>query len=233
MQKSAFHNKGVLFVIVASIFVFLSIFLVVKILNYKLEKISVETSFLYANKQEFNQKLKNKIGSSFWLLDLKSLKNELLEDVWLANVEISRSLSGVLRIKASEKKLFARWNLDYLLDEDLNILPDHPKAPVDIFKLETKDTNLVYAGSLAKGFLTMFKSYGIKLNKAFMSESGLWKLTIEDNILVELGKRSLDEKLNKLFFLWQAYLAQEADKITGFDLRYPNGLAIKKAVNEK
>lgn len=228
MQKSAFKSRGFLFVILSAIFIILLILFIVKILDYRLTKISVETSFTYTNKMAFNQKLRAKIGSPFWLLDLKKLKSELAQDPWLAKIELRRTLSGVLSVKAKEKTLFARWNNDFLLDTNFNILPDHPKVPVDLFMLMVDKDKLVYAGTLAQKFLLMFKSYGIDLNKATLSKSGLWTLLVEDKILIQLGKKNLDSKLNKLFFLWQDYLAQETDKIEALDLRYPNGLAIKK-----
>lgn len=228
MQKSAFNYKGFLFVIVGAIFVILLILFTVKTLDYKLKKISVETTFTYTNKTAFNQQLKAKIGSPFWLLDLKELKAQLAQDPWLEKIELKRSLSGILLVKAQEKIPFARWNNDFLLDTNLNVLPNHPKVPIDLFSLKADKEQLVYAGTLAQKFLLMFKSYGINLNEASLSKSGLWTLLIEDKILIELGKKDLNLKLNKLFFLWRAYLSEETAKIASLDLRYPNGLAIKR-----
>lgn len=231
MQKSVFNYKGILFVIVSTIFVILLIFFAVKVLNYRLTKINVETNFIYADKQAFDKKLGEKIGAKFWLLDLKSLKDELAEDIWLDKIDLRRSLSGILYVSASEKKLFARWNKDYLLDTNFNILPDHPKAPLNLFKFFVNEEDLVNTGTLAQRFLVMFQSFGIVLNKASVSESGLWDLVIQDTILVKLGKKDLDLKLNKLFFVWRANLFKETDKIISLDLRYPNGLAIERQEN--
>jgi cell division protein FtsQ len=71
----------------------------------------------------------------------------------------------------------------------------------------------------------LFSSLGLSVTSVVLNERRAWQMILDNGIRLELGKESLDERLNRFISLYNR-LGNKAEKVSYIDLRYDTGAAI-------
>ena len=59
-----------------------------------------------------------------------------------------------------------------------------------------------------------------------MDERGAWKIELESGQQIRIGRRNVDQRLDRLFRVVAPILAAEFDRVSHVDLRYTNGFSV-------
>jgi len=75
----------------------------------------------------------------------------------------------------------------------------------------------------AQGHLT---EVGMRLAALELDARGAWNLTLDNGVMVRLGRRQVDERFERFVLAAAKLVSQRATDITYVDMRYSNGFAV-------
>ena len=73
---------------------------------------------------------------------------------------------------------------------------------------------------------------GLKLSGIKLSDRGSWNLTVNDSMRITVGTSSLNSRLERFIKLYKTNGFNEDYRNSEIDLRYGNGIAVKKLAEE-
>jgi len=159
--------------------------------------------------------------------DLRRLQRLVADLDWVDEVEIFRSWPDTLAIRVSEHQAAARWGEAGLLnthgelftDDSHYEFPELPRLagpPGDEARVASQ--YLALRGPLAEANLA--------LNALSMDERGAWRLELAGGQEIRLGRRDLQQRLDRFFNVVVPALAPEMRRVSYVDLRYTNGFSV-------
>lgn len=165
-------------------------------------------------------------GAGFFSLDLSALRADLEELPWLRSADLRRIWPDTLHVEIDEHTAVARWNEEALISEDGTVFrpPQLPLQPLPVLagpegqgsdmlrRLDELDRRL--------------KSLDLAVNGLFQDERRAWRIELDNDIVLRLGRGDVEARLQRFMAVWPAVLVRKADRIEAVDLRYPNGFAV-------
>lgn len=199
--------------------------------------IQVKGQLNYLDKKEIRSMVQGAINGGFFTMDLKNVRELLMEKPWVDNVSLRKMWPARLDVIVEEKTPIAYWNGDAYLSEKGNV-----------FKPTSIDNNLNLPG--LKGpegqhdnvwkFMNVLYKETARLNyevvRLALDERRAWRLTIaeKDNeknqIDIKLGRYETDKRLQRFVRILPTLITQDGfveNKVRAIDMRYPNGFAVR------
>ena len=83
-----------------------------------------------------------------------------------------------------------------------------------------------------EAFNKVLKPSGLRLNGIRLSDRGSWNLTVNDSMFITVGRSELNDRLERFLRFYKKNRASEDFRNSEIDLRYGNGIAVKKLTEE-
>ncbi|MBL4711917.1 MAG: cell division protein FtsQ/DivIB [Gammaproteobacteria bacterium] len=193
--------------------------------------IQVKGQLNYLDKKEIRSMVQGAINGGFFTMDLKNVRELLMEKPWVDNVSLRKMWPARLDVIVEEKTPIAYWNGDAYLSEKGNV-----------FKPTSIDNNLNLPG--LKGpegqhdnvwkFMNVLYKETARLNyevvRLALDERRAWRLTIaeKDNeknqIDIKLGRYETDKRLQRFVRILPTLITQDGfveNKVRAIDMRFP------------
>lgn len=160
-------------------------------------------------------------------LHLDELRERVHSLDWVDTVNVGRSWPDTVTVRVTEHQAAARWGETGLLNVRGELFTEHsqhafPELPSlngpAGTEQEVARRYLAVRGRLAEADLT--------LEKLTMDERGAWSLVLGGGQEIRLGRRDVDERLDRFFDVVAPALAAEMPRVQYVDLRYTNGFAV-------
>ena len=165
---------------------------------------------------------------SFFRLDIKRIKQQLMEIPWVRKVQVSKRWPDTLKVKVWEHQAVAVWNEEALLNESGEIFQVHAVNSMQHLPL------LSGPEDSAQNMLTDYQRLnqllvptGVEIARADMSERGGWILVLRNGLEVVLGSEKMDARLLRFADTWGELLKQSGRLPESVDLRYTNGYVVR------
>lgn len=168
--------------------------------------------------------------SSFIKQDLHVLQKQIERLPWIKKVSVRKQWPDELKIHLVEYVPIARWNDFYLLDKAGKIFT------VPLTRLGNFSSILLYSPEgtehdLLKGYRAInpiLTRNNCRLKIAQMSARLSWKLVLDNDVRLELGRNNHIERLQRFIQLYPLLEKQSNDKkkLNYIDLRYETGVAV-------
>jgi cell division protein FtsQ len=140
---------------------------------------------------------------------------------------VRRSWPRGLSIEIVEQVAVARWNNAGLLNARGELfLSESRFVPPELAQLSgpSGTEQEVTARYLAlQGRLT---EVGMRLANLELDARGAWNLTLDNGVLVRLGRTQVDERFERFMLAAARLVSQRATDIAYVDMRYGNGFAV-------
>ncbi|XBC40930.1 MAG: hypothetical protein U0T65_00980 [Buchnera aphidicola (Nurudea yanoniella)] len=219
-------------------FIILNSFILIKfsqqLSNKKISHLIIKGKFHYFNKnalKNFILSLKKPYNTNFQYNIF--LKNELKKLPFIRNIKINALNNDTLLIYLENFNPIAYWNDKYILNEN--------GVSTKIIKSFFSENILRFYGSKnsIKDFLNNYntvqnvlKKNNILLKSIIITSQNSWKLFIQNNIEIILGKLNYTNimRLKRLMNVWKFLTEKERTmkkKIKHIDIRYISGIAIE------
>jgi cell division protein FtsQ len=160
-------------------------------------------------------------------LDLEELRARVHALAWVDRVNVGRTWPDTVVVRVTEHQAAARWGESGLLNVRGELFTEHaqhafPELPSLSgpagSEQEVARRYLAVRGRLAEADLT--------LEKLTMDARGAWSLVLGGGQEIRLGRRDVDERLERFFDVVAPALAAEMPRVQYVDLRYTNGFAV-------
>jgi cell division protein FtsQ len=79
-------------------------------------------------------------------------------------------------------------------------------------------------------YTELLATAGVKVTQLVLTPRRAWQIQTDNNIVIELGREDMEERLAKFANVYQHTLSKLGVTFTYADLRYPNGFAVRRPV---
>jgi cell division protein FtsQ len=166
-------------------------------------------------------------GDGLVSADLDDISRGLRTLPWVDQAIVRRSWPRGLSIEIVEQVAVARWNNAGLLNARGELfLSESRFVPPELAQLSgpSGTEQEVTARYLAlQGRLT---EVGMRLANLELDARGAWNLTLDNGVLVRLGRTQVDERFERFMLAAARLVSQRATDIAYVDMRYGNGFAV-------
>jgi len=197
------------------------------LLDHPVQKLEVEGTFQRVTPIQVAAALEPALTRGFLSSDLRQLRRRVEALDWVDSAEVARAWPDTLVIRVREHQAAARWGGSGLLntrgelftDDSRHALPELPRlAGPAGSEREVASRYLALRGRLAESTFT--------LDALIMDERGAWRIELETGQQIRLGRRDLDERIDRFFAVVAPALAGVLQRVSYVDLRYTNGFSV-------
>jgi cell division protein FtsQ len=166
-------------------------------------------------------------GAGLVSVDLEDISRGLRTLPWVDRAAVQRSWPRGLKIEIVEQVAVARWNNagllnargDLFLSEARFVPPELPQ----LFGPSGAEQEVTARYLATQEHLT---ELGMRLAALELDARGAWSLTLDDGVLVRLGRQQIDERFERFMLTAAKLVSQRASDIAYVDMRYGNGFAV-------
>ena len=127
----------------------------------------------------------------------------------------------------------AYWNNKGLLNPKGEIFtPTNLNQVIGVPHLKGPDGSQLRIMELFEAFNKILKPSGLKLSEIKLSDRGSWSLIVNDSMRITVGRSKLNNRLERFIKLYKSDGFNEDFRNSEIDLRYENGIAAKKLVED-
>jgi cell division protein FtsQ len=197
------------------------------VLDRPVNKLVVEGTFQRVTPIQVEAAVAPDLGHGFLSVDLGDLRARVKTLDWVDRVNVGRAWPDTLIVRVTEHQAAARWGDEGLLNVRGELFTEHaqhafPELPSLAgpkgSEQEVARRYLAVRGRLAEADL--------KLERLSMDERGAWSLVLAGGQEIRLGRRDVDERMERFFDVVAPALAAEMPRVKYVDLRYTNGFAV-------
>jgi cell division protein FtsQ len=189
--------------------------------------ITIEGSFQRVSAVQIEAAMAPELDRGFLSVDLAALRRRIEALDWTDEVEIGRLWPDRLVVRVTEHRAAARWGDSGLLNVRGELFTETSRHPFpelpSLIGPEGSEHDvarwyLAVRGRLAQAHLG--------LDSLSMDARGALHLLLDGGLEVRLGRRAVDERLDRFFEVVAPALAEDLPRIDYVDLRYTNGFAV-------
>ncbi|WP_416426824.1 cell division protein FtsQ/DivIB [Pseudomonas sp. App30] len=195
-------------------------------------KINVQGDLSYISQQAVQQRIAPYVASTFFTIDLTSMRTELEQMPWIAHAEVRRVWPDQVVIRLEEQLPVARWGDSALLNNQGEAfapreLANYEHLPQLVGPQRAQQQVMQQYQVLSQ----MLRPMGFSIVRLELRERGSWFLTTGagsagPGIELLLGRDHLVEKMRRFIAIYDKTLKDQITNIASIDLRYANGLAV-------
>lgn len=177
--------------------------------------------------------MKSRVSSNFLTVDLQQVR-ELFEQVpWVRSAVVQREFPNRLRVTLQEHEAVAWWDQagsGRLVNRQGEVFEASPDDGDNFPELAGPDGQSTRVLALYRLLQPELQRLDLNLERLELNERGSWRARLDSGAVVELGRGTEDELLQRLrrFTATLNQLTQRyAGALQSVDLRYPNGYALR------
>ncbi len=199
------------------------------LVNKPVQTVLMANPLQRVDEQNVREVLANHLSVGFFALDVQAIKTALEADPWVEKVTISRIWPDTLSVAITEEIAIARWGDGALLNQfgetfEPYTMEDDLALPL----LNGPQGQQRRVMEQYQTFSQMLFSSGLRIRELSLNERGSWSLRLHNGAEVMIGRNEVVERMQRFVSLYDRHLYSQLDQIEAFDLRYNNGISIRK-----
>ncbi|CAM2780849.1 cell division protein FtsQ/DivIB [Vibrio neptunius] len=163
---------------------------------------------------------------TFMSQDVKVLQDTVEAIPWVSHASIRKQWPDTVKVFLTEYKAVAIWNGNELLNSRGLVFNG------DIGKLEEERVKLYGPIGTNQEVLDIwqqinpqFAVLNLKISSLLLNERRAWQIILDNGIRLELGKESLEERVERFLSLYKN-LGSDSQRVSYIDLRYDTGASV-------
>lgn len=202
-------------------------YLAAALFSLPVTRVVVSGEYRYVNKQAITEEVIPFLEAGFVLLDLAGIREQLIQQAWVYDVEIVRHWPDEIVIAVKEQTPIARWGDSGYLNHRGELYV--PENPVEINALPLLDGPDHETGRVMNYFRELnvaLATAHLALTSLALNQRGSWSAQLTNGVQIEFGNGEVMEKMRRLLFAYDLGLSANFEKIKRIDMRYSNGFAV-------
>lgn len=228
-QEKILNAGGWLLLVIAGLVLIIGLYGLFKVItDAKVANLEVVGINSLAEKQQIQKHLVDTVKDNYFTSDLEEIRDKTLEISWVDRVVVSRAWPNGIRVRVMPRQAIARWGTGRLLSDQGDVYTEaiaknYPNLPLlhgpsDQSKVMMRRYNEINQ---------LFSPVNIRLKELYLKDRRTWFMQFDSGLRIIVDQDQTMTKLQRLSHLVQADLKQVLPRISAFDLRYRNGLAIQ------
>ena len=196
-------------------------------LDRPIHVISMDGAFQRVSPGQIEKAVAPFTKAGFMSADLDRIQRAVERVPWVDHARIQRRFPNSLHVTVVEETAAARWGESGLLNTRGELFvrqADH--VPTELPRLSGPEGT---QSQVAQRYLSAqgrMLEAGMRIAALRLDERGSWEMDLDSGVTVRLGRRDVDERLDRFIHTASQVIAHRLNDITYVDMRYSNGFAI-------
>jgi cell division protein FtsQ len=189
--------------------------------------ISMDGSFQRVSPGQIEKAVAPFARAGFMSADLDAIQRAVEALPWVDHARVQRRWPGSLHVAVVEQTAAARWGESGLLNTRGELfVRSAAHVPVELPRLSGPEGT---ESQVAQRFLAIqgrTLEAGLRIAALRLDERGAWEMDLDSGVTVRLGRRDVDERIDRFIRTAAQVIAHRMSDINYVDMRYANGFAI-------
>ena len=234
-ENGVFRYVAILTVLVATLaFVALDTFSVQRarladFFSKPISKVRIENQWQHVSEGDVTAILQRYIGAGFFDFDINEASRDLEALPWVASVDVRRVWPDTLSLHLKEEMPIAKWGSEQLLNQYGELFtPGSTDSFAGLPLLDGPEGSQDSVMQQYKELSQVLSPVGLRLNGLALSHRQSWSLTV-NAMRVEVGRHDVLARVQRFARFYAQQDRAETAQFASIDLRYGNGIAVKKS----
>ena len=189
--------------------------------------ISMDGSFQRVSPGQIEKVVAPYAHEGFMSADLDGVQRAVEALPWVEHARVQRRWPNSLHVTVVEQTAAARWGESGLLNTRGELFEkDAAHVPAELPRLngpEGSESQVAQRYLSAQGRML---EAGMRIAALRLDERGAWEMDLDSGVTVRLGRRDVDERIERFIRTASQVIAHRINEIAYVDMRYSNGFAI-------
>jgi cell division protein FtsQ len=189
--------------------------------------ISIDGSFQRVSPGQIEKAVAPFANQGFMSADLADIQRAVESLPWVDHARIARRWPNSLRVTVTEQTPAARWGDAGLLNTRGELfVRAATHVPAELPHLSGPEGT---QSQVAQRYLSVqgrMLEAGMRIAALRLDERGAWEMDLDSGVTVRLGRRDVDERIDRFIHTASQVIAHRLTEINYVDMRYSNGFAI-------
>lgn len=196
-------------------------------LDRPLRVISMDGSFQRVSPGQIEKAVAPYAQAGFMSADLDAIQRAVEALPWVEHARIQRRWPNSLHVTVIEQTAAARWGESGLLNTRSELfVRSAAHVPAELPRLSGPDGT---ESQVAQRYLSIqgrMLEAGMRIAAMRLDERGAWEMDLDSGVTVRLGRRDVDERIDRFIRTASQVISHRLHEINYVDMRYSNGFAI-------
>ena len=196
-------------------------------LDRPVQTISMDGSFQRVSPGQIEKAVAPYVHAGFLSTDLDAVENAVEALPWVDHARVQRRWPNSLHVTVVEQTAAARWGDSGLLNTRGQLfVRSATHVPAELPRLSGPDGT---ESQVAQRYLSAqgrVLEAGMRIAALRLDERGAWEMDLDSGVTVRLGRRDVDERIDRFIHTASQVISHRLNEITYVDMRYSNGFAI-------
>ncbi len=196
-------------------------------LDRPIRVISMDGAFQRVSPGEVERAVMPYTQAGFMSADLDRIERAVESVPWVDHARVQRRFPNGLHVTVVEEVAAARWGESGLLNTRGELfVRSAAHVPAELPRLSGPDGT---ESQVAQRYLATqgrMLEAGMRIAALRLDERGAWEMDLDSGLTVRLGRRDVDERVDRFIHTASQVIAHRVNDITYVDMRYSNGFAI-------
>jgi len=189
--------------------------------------ISMDGSFQRVSPGQIEKAVAPFSQAGFMSADLDGIQRAVEALPWVERARIQRRWPNSLHVTVIEQTAAARWGESGLLNTRGELfVRSATHVPAELPRLSGPEGT---ESQVAQRYLSVqgrMLEAGMRIAALRLDERGAWEMDLDSGVTVRLGRREVDERIDRFIHTASQVISHRLNEITYVDMRYSNGFAI-------
>lgn len=202
------------------------IFVVIRLsdpMTLPIRHVSINGDFVHLSPVSLQERASSVVRGGFFNVNVETIQEVVSNEPWVKEIMVSRVWPDRISVDIKEQEAVAIWKDNALLNADSFIFnPELSTFPEGLPYLSgPENSNSLVMEQLYK--ITEILPEPLKVKELHLSERRSWKLILDNNVKLQIGKKNILEKVNQFIKYYPGLYENNERKVNYVDLRYTNG----------
>jgi len=189
--------------------------------------ISMDGSFQRVSPGQIEKAVAPFSQAGFMSADLDGIQRAVEALPWVEHARIQRHWPNSLHVTVIEQTAAARWGDSGLLNTRGELfVREATHVPAELPRLSGPEGT---ESQVAQRYLAVqgrMLEAGMRIAALRLDERGAWEVDLDSGVTVRLGRRDVDDRIDRFMHTASQVIAHRLNEIAYIDMRYSNGFAI-------
>lgn len=203
-------------------------------LDQPVRSIVIDGPFQRVAAVEVEEAARGSLAGGFISADLDKLRKSVEALAWVDRARVQRLWPDRVRVEIVEQQAAARWGDDGLLNTRGELFASGVRhVPPELPRLDGPPGTEWQVAQRYLAIQGRLVEQSLRVAALRLDARGAWELDLSNGVTVRLGRRQVDDRLDRFVTIGAPVIAGRAADVSYVDMRYSNGFSIGWRKNRK